>query len=202
VKITILVEGMTEKVFKPVLREFFESRLENRMPQLDMFCCKGRVPKNDDLKRTVESLLNKRPKPSGAVIALTDVYTGANDFLDASDAKQKMHQWVGPEDRFYPHAAQHDFEAWLLPYWPTIQKLAGHNRKAPAGEPETVNHNYPPSRHIERIFADGTCGRHYSKTRDALAILRGQNLAISASKCPELRAFLNTTRKLCSGTEI
>ena len=201
-KITILVEGRTERVFRPVLREFLEPRLKNRMPQLDMFCCNGRVPKQEDLKRKVESLLKKGPKPSDAVIALTDIYTGTNDFLDANDAKQKMRQWVGAEDRFYPHAAQYDFEAWLLPYWHVIQKLAGHNRNAPAGEPETINHNNPPSRHIQKIFADGKCRRHYSKTRDAVSILKGQDLAISAGKCPELRAFHNTILKLCSGTEI
>jgi hypothetical protein len=51
-----------------------------------------------------------------AVITLTDVYTGANEFKDAADAKDKMRQWVGVNDKFYPHAAQHDFEAWLLPF--------------------------------------------------------------------------------------
>jgi hypothetical protein len=116
VKITILVEGRTERVFRPVLREFLEPRLKNRMPHLDMLCCNGRVPKQEDLKRKVQRLLGKGPKPSDAVIALTDVYTGTKDFLDASDAKEKMREWVGVEDRFYPHAAQYDCEAWLLPY--------------------------------------------------------------------------------------
>lgn len=76
------------------------------------------------------------------VISLTDVYTGSQppDFKDALDAKAKMRQWVGAESRFYPHAAQYDFEAWLLPYWQTIQRLAGHNRQRPPGEPETVNY--------------------------------------------------------------
>jgi hypothetical protein len=59
------------------------------------------------------------------VIALTDVYTGTDDFLDAADAKQKMRAWVGKNDRFHPHVAQHDFEAWLLPFWTDIQSLAG-----------------------------------------------------------------------------
>lgn len=31
----------------------------------------------------------------------------------AADAKQKMREWVGTEPRFFPHAACHDFEAWL-----------------------------------------------------------------------------------------
>lgn len=136
-----------------------------------------------------------------AVIALTDVYTGTNDFLDAADAKRKMRAWVGDNERFYPHAAQHDFEAWLLPYWSDIQALAGHNKAAPPGRPESVNHDRPPSYHIREIFRVGTCRDAYSKPRDAARILRGKDLSEAARKCPELKAFLNTILTL-SGAEL
>ena len=88
------------------------------------------------------------------VIALTDVYTGSTppEFRDAADAKAQMRRWVGNEPRFYPHAAKFDFEAWLLPYWGTIQRLAGHNMRVAAGNPETVNHNNPPAHRIKSIF--------------------------------------------------
>jgi hypothetical protein len=201
-KITILVEGKTEKAFKPHLIAFLAKRLEGRMPRLDMFLYNGRIPKGADLRRTVENLLSGR-QPSDAIIALTDVYTGTNEFLDAADAKAKMREWVGPDvSCFYPHVAQHDFEAWLLPYWIDIQKLAGHNCKAPAGAPEAVNHNHPPSHHLREIFRIGTCRDDYSKPRDAHRILRDKDLAISAAKCPELKAFLNTIIALSGGTPI
>jgi len=107
---------------------------------------------------------------------------------------------VGNNGRFYPHAAQFDFEAWLLPFWSDIQALAGHNKSAPPGPPEAVNHQRPPSHHICEIFRAGTCRDDYSKPRDAGRILRGKDLAISANKCPELKAFLNTILTL-SGAE-
>jgi hypothetical protein len=134
------------------------------------------------------------------VIALTDVYTGTNDFTDADDARKKMRAWVGKNEKFYPHAAQHDFEAWLLPYWSEIQKLAGHNKGAPPGPPEGVNHGRPPSVHIREIFRIGTAKRDYSKAREATRILRGKDLTVAANKCPELKAFLNTILTL-SGAE-
>jgi hypothetical protein len=196
VKITILVEGKTETAFKPHLRAFLQARLTNRMPRLDPYPYDGRIPKEGKLKRTVETLLRT---DSDAVIALTDVYTGTNDFLNAADAKVKMRQWVGPEPKFYPHAAQHDFEAWLLPYWDEIRRISGHNRNPPSGSPETVNHNRPPSYHIREIFRLGTCRDDYSKPRDANRILRGKDLSIAASQCPELKAFLNTIIGLCGG---
>ena len=124
------------------------------MPRLDMFLCDGRIPKGDKLRNKVNGLLSGR-NAADAVIALTDVYTGTGDFVDAADAKAKMRNWVGPENRFHPHAAQHEFEAWLLPYWAEIQKVARSNQKAPTGSPESVNHNNPPSHHIKSIFRIG-----------------------------------------------
>ncbi|HET6840526.1 MAG TPA: DUF4276 family protein [Candidatus Angelobacter sp.] len=200
-KITILVEGKTETAFKPHLISFLKLKLEGRMPRLDIFPYHGRIPTGQDLRRKVEYLLSGR-QPSDAVIALTDVYTGTSDFKDAADAKAKLRLWVGPNSSFYPHAAQYDFEAWLLPYWKDIQKIAGHNRNAPAGLPETVNHTRPPSYHIREIFRIGSCRDDYSKPRDANRILRGKDLGVAANQCPELKAFLNTIITLSGGTAL
>jgi hypothetical protein len=79
-----------------------------------------------------------------------------------------MRMWVGANPNFHPHVAQHDFEAWLLPYWSDIQKIAGHNRQAPPGTPEKVNHNRPTSHHIKEMFRNGTCRDDYSKARNAI----------------------------------
>ena len=121
---------------------------------------------------------------------------------DAADAKAKMRHWVGPELRFHPHVAQYDFEAWLLPYWDDIKKIAGHNKNAPPGPPETVNHNHPPSYRIREIFRVGTCRDDYSKPRDANRILRGKDLGVAAAQCPELKAFLNTILTLCGAAPL
>ena len=98
--------------------------------------------------------------------------------------------------------AQHDFEAWLLPYWPAIQALAKHNRTAPAGQPESVNHNHPPSYHIKQIFRTGQGPRDYIKSRDAKRILVDKDLSVAAAACPELKAFLYTILTLCGDDPI
>lgn len=169
------------------------------MPRLKLITYNGRIPKEDKLKRIVENLLEEG---YAAVIALTDVYTGTDDFKDASDAKDKMRSWTGNNPEFYPHAAQHDFEAWLLPYWSTIQRLAGHNKKAPTGQPENVNHDDPPAYRIQEIFRIGSKGKSYVKPRDAGRILSGNDLLLAANSCPELKAFLNTILTLCGGTPL
>ncbi len=89
-----------------------------------------------------------------------------------------------------PHP--YDFEAWLLPYWPTIQRLAGHNRQGPPGNPETVNHNNPPAYRIKEIFEVGSCRDSYVKPRDALRILKNNNLTVAIDLCAELKALVNT----------
>lgn len=197
--IAILVEGQTEKVFMPSLRAFLERHLAGKMPRLKPQPYDGRIPKGDKLRRVVHDLLSKKPV-ADAVIALTDVYTGSEDFKDAADAKAKMREWVGDEDRFYPHVAQHDFEAWLLPYWATIQKLAKHNLAAPSGPPERVNHDRPPAARIKEIFERGRCRDSYVKPRDALKILKENDLAIAVEACPELKALVNTIIGLSRGT--
>jgi hypothetical protein len=199
VKISLLIEGRTEKALLPHLRRFLETRLHGRMPNIDPLPYDGRIPKGEKLKRIVENLLSSGDRASDAVVALTDVYTGTREFNDAADAKAKMGGWVGPETRFHPHAAQHDFEAWLLVYWTDIVKLAGHNKRPPGKNPEDVNHNKPPAYRIQELFEIGNCRSSYVKPRDANRILQGKDLLVSANACPELKAFLNTILQLCGG---
>jgi hypothetical protein len=133
------------------------------------------------------------------VIALTDVYTGTKDFTNATDAKNKMQQWVGNVARFYPHVALHDFEAWLLPYWPDILRLAGHNVKSPGACPERINHTHPPAHRLAELFQAGQTRQSYNKPRDALRILRGKDLTVAANACPELKLLLNRIIGLAGG---
>ena len=96
--------------------------------------------------------------------------------------------------------SEHD--CWVYPCWADIKTIAGHNRNAPPGAPESVNHNRPPSWHIRQIFRLGTCRDDYSKPRDANRILRGKDLLVAAEKCPELKAFLNTILTLSGGGKL
>jgi hypothetical protein len=156
----------------------------------------GRIPTGDKLKRTVERHLSEGAE---AVVALTDVYTGTHEFTDAADARNKMRRWVGLEKRFYPHAAQYDFEAWLLPYWDDIKRLSGSNRNAPSENPESVNHLSPPAHRIAEVLSTGTKKTYYNKPIHAGKILDGKDLTIAAAKCRELRELLNTLATIGGG---
>lgn len=201
-RIALIIEGKTERVFLLHLRAFLQSRLAGQMPKLDAVPYDGRIPAGEKLRRVVENLLGDRKQPADVVIALTDVYTGTQpvDFVDAADAKAKMRRWVGNNNRFHPHAAQHDFEAWLLPYWEKIKRLAKSNHACPGPDPERVNHVHPPAHRLRDVFRTGGRGQAYIKTRDADRILRGEDLLVAANVCPELKALLNTILGLCGGS--
>ena len=198
-KIVVIVEGATETAFKEKLSEFIATRLGGKTPpKLNFVGQGGRIPTGKNLQKVVENLLSGK-QAADAVIALTDVYTGTNEFSNAADAKAKMRNWVGPNLKFHAHAAQHDFEAWLLPFWDTIQQLAGHNKAKPSGSPEDVNHDKPPAYRIKEIFEVGKCRDSYKKPRDGKRILKDNKLIVAAQACPELKAFLNTILSLCGG---
>lgn len=194
-KITIICEGKTELAFKESLQSFLQPLLPGKMPALKFDVHHGSIPSEQKLKRVVTNLLNT----SDAVIALTDVYP---DYLDANDAKAKMRQWVGTETRFYPHVAQHDFEAWLIPFWPRITELAGRKAKSPGANPETINHGNPPAHRFSMLFEEGSCRDSYNKPRDAKRILKDADLMTAINACPELKAFVNTIIRLCDKKKV
>lgn len=197
-----MVEGKTERAFIPYLRDFLRNRLAGNMPRISTLRYDGRIPKADKLRRIVENLLADRRSAADAVIALTDVYTGKNDFADAADARARMKMWVGNVATFFPHAAQHDFEAWLLPYWDDIKRSVRGNRSSPGDNPEAVDHNNPPSKRLDELYRTSGKKKHYVKERDARAILKGKDLMVAINACPELKAFVNTILRISGGSQI
>ena len=198
-KISLIIEGKTEKAFIPKLREYLQTLLPGNMPVLHPVSQKGRIPSGDKLDRLVDNLLRQGRNPADHVIALTDVYP---DYTDAADAKSKMRQSVKNQSRFHAHAAQYEFEAWLLPYWARIQRLANHNQSDPGRDPEQVNHQNPPSSRIKDILHRGNNRYDYVKDRDARRILENADLNIAIEQCPELKSLVNTILGICGGQTI
>lgn len=197
-KIALIAEGKTERVFLEPLRRFLSFRLPNRMPRISCITYDGRIPTGDKLQRLVRRLLGE----NDAVIALTDVYTGTRAFTDAADAKAKMRGWVGSQQGFYPHAAQYDFEAWLLPYWDEIQRLSGSNPNS-ARARSRIRESHVAARSPDRR---GLYGGHQTnllqQTAGRSAHPRGPRSVGRCCSVRELKAFLNTLLTLCGGQPI
>lgn len=197
-KISLIIEGKTERVFVPKLRKYLKIPLQGKLPKLQPVPQNHGIPFGDKLDKLVNNLLSGRDA-SDHVIALTDVYP---KFSSAGNAKEKIRQSVKNQDHFHVHVAQYEFEAWLLPYWPQIQQLAKHNQSAPSGNPEMVNHNKPPSMRIKEIFRLGNGRDDYVKARDASRILKNVDLNIAIQQCPELKSLVNTILSICGDQTI
>ena len=198
-KISLIVEGQTEKVFVPRLRDYLQDLLHGKMPSLHTVPQNGRIPVGYKLNNLVEGLLTKGKSPSDHVVAITDVYP---DYPDASEAKAALRNSVTNKARFHPHAAQYEFEAWLLPYWGRIREISGHNQSSPGSNPETVNNSNPPSNRIKEVYRIGQKRYSYKKVIDAAKILQGQDLLLAIQQCPELKSLVNTILGICGGQKI
>lgn len=198
-KISLLMEGRTEQMFLQHLRAFLGPRLPGVKLTLDPVPFAGLIPRRDRLKGIVRRLLDAG---SDYVVCLTDVYTGQARFADAADAIQKLEAEGGHHGRFFAHAAQYEFEAWLLPYWDRIRRIADCSGAGPRQKPEHVNHSKPPSKWIAEAFRTGTKGLSYMKVRDANRILRGCDLTVAVEECPQLKAFINRLLELGGGVPV
>ena len=194
-EIVVLCEGATEKGLKDALKVFLDGecvRANQDRIRLTLVSANGgsELLKADRLSALVNRHLG-RPGVVG-VIGLVDVVAPGvrTRFENAADAINTLKNLMFGEPRFHAHAAQHDLEAWLLPYWDTACRKVNRRQQPPGARPEAVNHGHPPSYHLNELYR--LAGKRYDKPRDAAAILRGQDLRVSAEACPQFKAFLNT----------
>jgi hypothetical protein len=188
-RIIVLVEGRTEKVLRQPLKNFLDERAvrEGR----DSIGLTFRPLDSLGLHQTRlrdQVTQNAQGKDVVCVVAVVDVRPR---FSSAEEAKQFLRDTAGTQPKFRAHAAQIEFEAWLLPYWDDICRELTFRRQRPGGSPDQVNEQEPPHRHLSELFRAAT-KRRYNKVVDAQRILRGKDLTIAAEQCPEFKAFLNT----------
>jgi hypothetical protein len=190
--IVLLVEGETETVLKEHLKQFLDERAAAEgQPKVALRA-------KDIMTLSAERLCRRIALELGdpqvtAVIGLVDVYP---NFSSAREAKDFLRQTAGGNPRFYPHAAQYEVEAWILPYWKDICRRVGVQRAAPGQNPEQVNRLRPPSHHLADLYQLARPRKKYVKTIEMAAILRGKDLIIAAEQCPEFKSFLNTLLEL------
>lgn len=203
-KIVVLCEGRTEQVLRTGLQGFLERHAREApsgaRPAQTGLSIKGlngpvlrkKLPRLVDLYGAKEDVVG--------VIALTDVYPG---FSSAHEAKAQLREPTKQtmyKGKFRAHAAQFELEAWLLPFWDDIVKYLGLKGQPPGANPEEVNNQKPPSKHLKELFR--RANREYDKVRYAAKWLTADRLEIAAGSCPELKAFLNSILELAGAAPL
>jgi len=196
-KIVLLCEGDTELALKGALKPFLDTWCDERGLRRVKIDVK---PFDHSLNcKEIQRHLARHGRDSEVVvIGLADVYP---KFRGAAQVKEFLANCVRDsefKDKFFPHAAQYEFEAWLLPFWDSICKRLGIKAKRPGANPEMVDDQKPPSKHLRELYAKA--GRRYEKVTEAVKILKGRPIEEAAEQCPQLQELLDTLVKLCNPT--
>jgi len=138
--IVLLVEGATEKAAKEKFKEFLDTRYElSGKPKvgLETRLLDSRLLKKDVVCDMTQMALSRNEV--NGVVELMDVKCAGrpNRFRDARETISFLRSCVPNEPRYRAHAAQYDFEAWLLPYWKTICKKLKVQKKRAWGKSGT-----------------------------------------------------------------
>ena len=193
-KIVLLAEGATERAARERLKVFLDERRGDR-PRvgLQIRTVDGGLRQRDVFGRCQEYL--RDPQVCG-VVALTDVYPA---FLDAPSARTTVRGWMPNDPRCHSAAALHDFEAWLLCGWDAILARLGIQRAPFGANPETINGDNPPAHRLRDLFQ--TKRRRYIKPVDGKLLFDQLDLLNAATRCGELKRFLNTLLS-CAGYDL
>jgi len=186
----MLVEGDSERVLRNHLKRFLDEQAERTGTPKISFQTKPITFSRARLRGLIRLEL---ADPEVHLIGLIDVFP---DFRSATEAKAFLSEAAENHPRFYSHAAQYDVEAWLLPFWGIICRRLGVKRSSPSNNPETVDHERPPSKLLDELYAAATPPRKFIKPVEMNAILDGQDLTVIARACPEFRFLLGTLQKL------
>lgn len=139
-----------------------------------------------------------------AVVGLLDLY-GPTFYPDNEETAAKRVKWASQHfekrvnhERYRHFCAVHEVEAWLLSepslFHRDIQAILPQKVKTP----EKVNFDEPPAQLLDRVFKQGM-RKGYKKVVYGYGLFGKLDPTIAYSKCPNLKALLDTMLDLAKG---
>ena len=193
--IILLVGGSTEKTLTDKIKEFLDQRAAaHQRPRVRLQTRKIKSANPEALGRQIK--LELQSHDTEAVVGLIDVFPQFKQ-ADATAAKRfliEASHRAGVTRGFYAHAAQYDVEAWLLPYWDDVCRRIGVTQARPGSDPEQVDGIKPPFPSLTGTLS--TRGTQIRQDDGNVGNSEGQDLAVAAHACVELRSLLNTLLQL------
>ncbi|MBI1929828.1 DUF4276 family protein [Candidatus Poribacteria bacterium] len=192
-KIMIYCEGDTEEDnLKPLLDRYTE---ECRL-QIRNLGGVGQV------KRKIGAVTENQLRPQTGVIAvfaLVDLY--GSGFDTVAKVKADLRRRVPPEyrDRFHPHVAVHEIEAWIFAVPQVLNEWLGTTIK-PFPNPETINLQNPPAKLLEELTRRHKQSKVPTKrvmAQRLFAKISSQEAYVNEiySKCKHFKAFVDDLRQ-------
>lgn len=182
--IYLLVEGRTELALKQLLADDIKA-LGVQGVGLKVITLKGKERLLKEARVLVRNCLTK----ADWVFALVDLHPG-----DATPggARKRLVEAVAHEhrERFRPHVAVHDIEAWMLASWDALCQVAGcRDLKCKYPNPETVDDVNHPKTVVQDLFRRHSKRGGYRETVDGPSVFRLASPDEIAAKCPHFKAL-------------
>lgn len=103
---------------------------------------------------------------------------------------------LSESDRFYPHVAVHDIEAWILADKAAVTNYFGSSTLPYRADlPEAIDFDKSPSHLLEDFFIENK-GHRYRKTVHASELFLAVNFDTVYNKCPHFRDFFDDLIKV------
>jgi hypothetical protein len=199
-RIVVYVEGPSDKAAMEALLAPLLEKLRRDGTAVDFFDAPSGDRKKAVLQKVPEKALNiLRNAPDACVIALPDLYPKNHgfphvtveelvagirkNFRDAMERKGVRDDRL--EGRFQVFCFKHDLEALVLAAHEALKARlqADHLAVAWTLPVEDVDHDRPPKRVVEELFARH--GQRYKETVDAPLILGASPYELVAERCPQ-----------------
>jgi hypothetical protein len=207
VRVVVYCEGDTEElILKPLLAPYRE-RLAGCGYGLDVHIFNG-AP---ELKRKIGAATRAALQHGvERVFGLIDLYGAPivwpRNVLQSDDplaarceyAREQMRSWVPSDirDRFHPHLAVHELEAWLLADSQALSDEMG-RKVGPWPRPEEVDFDKPPAALLNELFHTRPNKKRYDKKVDGRMLFGKVNVDTVYQMCPNFRAFVDDLLALC-----
>jgi len=196
-KVIVYVEGPSDRLAMEELLADLLQRLEGRGVAVDFIPMEGKKRLLNQTPRKALHIL--RNDPQAVVIALPDLYPPNVSFehhtfaeLQHALMKEFNHQVCLKDitdprlvERFHIFCFKHDLEGLILAAEKELASRLGQTviKRTWVTPVENQNHNRPPKRVVERLFAE--YGDRYKDTIDAPLILGAAHYPEIAAACPQ-----------------
>lgn len=197
-RIVVLCEGFTERA---VISDLFSRWLNPKVTERIGF----KAVRFNGWKQLVDDAPKKaafhlRDAKVLGVVALLDLYGPTFYPAHLKQAEDKRVWGIQHlkkklnDDRYRPHFAVHEVEAWILAQPDILDSRI--RKKLPGKAPEEVNSTLPPAKLLDQIYSE-VLGKGYKKVVEGTKLFSKLDPEVVYSKCPAFRALADDLLSLC-----
>lgn len=204
-QIVILCEGETEVI---AVKEFIRRKwVEDDFDSIGI--------RTIDLKGKLKDVHKKTPKFSEekkviAIFTLVDLHefkvVDLGKYKTLTEKISASKKWLKKKfkkevlDKFHPHLAVHETEAWIFADGAALANRLGKNKIKPHKNAEKINDMKPPKKRLNDLFIKYK-GIGYSEIKEGTPLFNRLNFEKVYSTCPNFRKFYDDLKSVAQAAQ-